>query len=156
MYHEKKSAIIRFVAVVMIVAMLLPAGTNAVAAETAQPRASYYLSIYNAYVYIPGGGQVRVYFNAEGTGYMDELGALSIQIYECSTNSSDINDWTWKKTFKHNTTSGMLSYNDDYHSGYVTYNGTVGKYYKAYVCIWGGQNGSGDTRYFWTSAKKCV
>ena len=35
----------------------------------------------------------------------------------------------------------------------LTYNGTAGKYYKAYVCIWGGKDGDGDTRYFWTSAK---
>lgn len=156
MYTKKKSNLVRLVAMVMIMTMLLPVGANAATVEAAQPRASYYLDTYNAYVYMPGGGDVRVYFNAEGTGYMDELGALSIEVYECSTNSSNLDDWTWKETFKHNTTSGMLSYNDDYHSGYVTYDGTVGKYYRAYVCIWGGKNGSGDTRYFWTSGKLCT
>ena len=80
---------------------------------------------------------------------MDELGALSISIYE----STDGTNWTWKKTFTHDSTSGMLSYNDDYHSGYVSYNGVAGRYYKAYVCIWGGKDGDGDTRYFYTSAK---
>ena len=153
MHNKKKSAIVRLVAVMIIFAMLLPVGAIAATVETTQPRASYYLSAYNAYVYIAGGGEIRVYFNAQGTGYMDELGALSIQIYECSTNSSDIDDWEWKKTFTHDSTSGMLSYDDNYHSGYVTYYGTAGKYYKAYVCIWGGKNGDGDTRYFWTSAK---
>lgn len=151
---KKNSVAIRVIAVLMIIVTLLPVGASAATTETVQPRASYYLDTYNAYVYIVGGGEIRVYFNAEGTGYMDELGALSIQIYECSTNSSDIDDWEWKKTFTYDSTPGMLSYKDDYHSGYVTYNGTSGKYYKAYVCIWGGKNGSGDTRYFWTSAKK--
>ena len=61
--------------------------------------------------------------------------------------------WTWKKTFTHDSTAGMLSYNDDFHTGHVTYNGVVGRYYKAYVCIWGGKDGQGDTRYFWTSVK---
>ena len=153
MYRYKSSPIVRVVAIMLILAMLAP---MSVSASEIQPRASRYLDSYNAYVYMPGASKVQVYFNASGTDYMDELGALSIQIYECSTNSSNINDWTWKKTFTHDSTSGMLSYNDDYHSGYVTYNGTVGKYYKAYVCIWGGENGAGDTRYFWTSAKKCV
>lgn len=156
MYSKKKSAIVRLVAVIMVIVMIIPAVTSASALEIVQPRASAYLDTYNAYVYMSGGGEVRVYFNVQGTGYMDEIGALSIQIYECSTNSSDINDWTWKKTFKHNTTSGMLSYDDDYHSGYVTYQGAAGKYYKAYVCVWGGKNGDGDTRYFWTSAKKAT
>ena len=87
---------------------------------------------------------------------MDEIGSLSIEIYECPTNSSDIRDWTWKETFKHNSTSGMLSYNDDFHSSHVDYSGTTGKYYKAYVCVWAGKNGDGDTRYFWTSAKKAT
>lgn len=155
MYSKKKS-VVRLVAVIMVMAMFLPVGTSVAAAESVQPRASLYLDAYSAYVYIADGGEVRVYFDVSGTGYMDELGALSIQIYECDTNSSDINDWTWKKTFKHNTTSGMLSYDDDYHSGYVSYQGTAGKYYKAYVCVWGGKNGDGDTRYFWTSAKKAT
>lgn len=156
MYNKKKYILVRLVAVIMVLIMSIPVGTSASAAETVQPRASAYLDTYNAYVYVVGSGEIRVYFNAEGTGYMDELGVLLIQIYECDTNSSDINDWTWKKTFKHNTTSGMLSYDDDYHSGYVTYQGTAGKYYKAYVCVWGGKNGDGDTRYFWTSAKKAT
>lgn len=148
MYNKKKSTIVRLVAVIMVLAMLLPVG-----AAAAQVRASYYLDAYNAYVYLPGNGNVQVWFDVSGTGYMDEIGALSIEIYECSTNSSNINDWTWKKTFTHDSTSGMLSYNDDFHSGHVTYSGTAGKYYKAYVTIWAGKNGDGDARYFWTSAK---
>ena len=141
----------RYIAFVLVFAMLLPVAVSA--AEPIQPRGSLYLSNYGAYVYLPGNGEVRVYFNVMGTRYMDELGVLTIQIYECSTDSSYLDDWTWKTTFRHNTTPGMLSYNDDYHSGYVSYQGTQGKYYKAYVCVWGGKKGNGDTRYFWTSAK---
>lgn len=147
--HKKIHSLTIAIALILLISVM----PHAVATEAVQPRASYYLDSYNAYVYIAGGGEVRVYFDVEGVGYQDELGALTIKIYECSTNSPDQDDWTWKKTFKHDTTSGMLSYNDDFHSGYVTYNGTAGKYYKAYVCIWGGKDGDGDTRYFWTSAK---
>ena len=142
-------------ALVLLIVTPILISTNA-NAVTIQPYASYFLDSYGAYVYPAGNSLVQVYFDVEGTGYMDELGALSIQIYECSTNSSDINDWTWKDTFKHSSTPGMLSYNDDYHSGHVDYYGTAGKYYKAYVCIWGGKDGDGDTRYFWTSAKKAT
>ena len=151
MYNKNKSIIIRFTTLIMVIALLIPIGASATTSQIVQPRASAYLDNYGAYVYSAGSGVVQVWFDVEGTGFMDELGALSIQIYECSTNSSNINDWEWKKTYTHDSTSGMISYNDDYHSGHVDYNGTVGMYYKAYVCVWGGKNGSGDTRYFWTT-----
>lgn len=149
MYYTKKSLIARFVTMLMLIALLVPMGASAAMPETAQPYASAYLDNYSAYVYLPGGGEVRVYFDVEGTGYMDEIGTLSIEIHE----STDGVHWNWVETFNHYTTSGMLSYSDDFHSGYVSYNGVSGRYYKAYVCVWAGKNGSGDSRYFWTSVK---
>ena len=145
MFSQKNNTVIRIITFLVVIALIIPMDASALV----QPRASDYLSTYNAYVYLPGTGEVRVYFNVDGTGYMDELGALSIKIYE----STDGTNWTWKKTFTHDSTPGMLSYNDDYHSGYVSYSGVAGRYYKAYVCIWGGKDGKGETRYFITSAK---
>lgn len=156
MVRKKTSRVLPMIAIMLVITLLLPISASASDADITQSRASHYLSYYNAYAYPAGAGLIQVYFNASGGGYLDELGALSIQIYECSTNSSDIDDWTWKTTFTHDSTPGMLSYNDNYHSGHVDYYGTAGKYYKAYVCIWGGKNGDGDTRYFWTSAKKAT
>lgn len=146
MFMGNKSPVVRVLAIVLAISLMAPVGASAM---TAQPRASAYLSTYAAYVYLPGDGEVRVYFNAQGTGYMDELGALYIELYE----STDGVNWEWVDTFNHDTTPGMLSYNDYYHSGYVSYDGVAGRYYKAYVCIWGGKDGDGDTRYFWTSVK---
>ncbi len=140
---------VRFIAVVVVVALLIPTSVCAATGELAQPYASKYLSSYGAYVYLAGNGLVQVWFSVEGTGMMDELGSLMIQIYE----STDKNTWTWVETFKHTSTSGMLGYNDYFHSGHVDYQGVEGRYYKAYVCVWAGKDGAGDTRYFWTSAK---
>ena len=156
MVRKKTSRFFTIISIILVISILFPVSARASNSDIAESRASYYLSYYTAYVYPAGAGLIQVYFNASGCGYMDELGALSIQIYECSTNSSDIDDWTWKKTFTHDSTDGMLSYNDDYHSGHVDYYGTIGKWYKAYVCIWGGKDGGGDTRYFWTTAKKAT
>ena len=133
MCKKNTSIAIRFIALLLIFFFISPVYAQAAEAEPMQPRASAYLDNYAAYVYLPGNGQVQVYFDVTGTNVMDELGALSIAIYE----STDGVNWTWKDTFKHD----------------LTYNGVVGRYYKAYVCIWGGKNGQGDTRYFWTSAK---
>lgn len=149
MYNRRKSILIRFVATIMIIAMVFPMGVSAAIQNTAQPYASAYLSSYGAYVYLPGNGDVQVYFDVEGTRTMDELGALTIEIWE----STDKNTWTWKKSFTHDSTSDMLGYDDFYYSSHVTYQGVEGRYYKAYVCVWAGKDGDGDTRYFWTSVK---
>ena len=78
---------------------------------------------------------------------MDEIGVLSIKLYESSDNST----WARVKTFSYENYSTMLAEDDYYHCSYVSYQGTAGKYYKAYVCIWAGKNGSGDTRYMWAT-----
>lgn len=149
---KKFSAMIRVVAVVLVMALTLPVGAGATAVETVQPRASAYLDSYNAYIYAAGSGKIQVWFNVKGTDYMDEIGALRIAIYESTDNST----WVWQKTFTHESTSGMLGYNDYYHSGHVDYQGVAGRYYRAYVCIWAGENGDGDTRYFYTTSKKAT
>lgn len=148
MYTKKKTVMFRFLVLLLIVAMVVPMSATAATGTTVQPYASYYLDSYSAYVNLSG-SKVEVWFDVYGTGMMDEVGALSIELYE----STDRSNWYWVETFKHSSTSGMLDYGDYSHSGHVTYNGVSGRYYKAYVCVWAGKNGSGDTRYFWTSVK---
>jgi len=149
MHNKKYFAILRIAAIFLVFAMLLPVGVNAAVPETVQPCASYYLNSYNAYIYPAGNGKIQVWFTVTGVDYMDELGALRIAIYESTDNSN----WTWVKTFTHDTTSGMLGYDDYFYGSNVNYQGVAGRYYKAYVCIWAGENGDGDARYFWTSSK---
>lgn len=149
MLGRKKNNLIRITAILLVLAMLVPVGASAAVVETVEPCASYYLDSYNAYVYPAGNGKIQVWFSVIGVDTMDELGTLRIGIYE----STDNVNWTWKKTFTHNTTPGMLGYDVVFHSGHVDYQGVAGRYYKAYVCVWGGENGQGNTRYFFTSAK---
>jgi|GEM_PF-700116 len=147
MHTAKRSVTIKLIAILLLVVMLCP-----VEALAAEPRASYYLSSYSAYIYPAGWGKVQVWFEVQGTNDMDEIGALEIQLYE----SKDNENWTWVKTFDYTDYSGMLGYNDYYHGGHIEYKGTIGRYYKAYVCVWAGKNGDGDTRYFWTPTEKAT
>ena len=137
----------RFIALVLAIVLLLPVGALA-----AEPRSSLYLHSYSAYVYPSGWGNVQVWFTIEGLDYMDEIGALEIQIFESKNNET----WTWVDTFIHTENSDMLAYNDYSHTGHIQYDGTIGRYYKAYVCVWAGKNGDGDTRYFWTNSEKAT
>ena len=147
MQTAKRSVTIKLIAILLLVVMLCP-----IEAFAAESRASSYLSGYSAYVYPAGWGKVQVWVSVDGTNYMDEIGALEIQLFE----SKDNENWTWVKTFDYTDYPDMLGYDNYYHDGHVEYNGTIGRYYKAYVCVWAGKNGDGDTRYFWTSAKKAT
>ena len=145
--NTKKYLLLRIVAIILIIACVLP--INAMAVE---PRASDYLMSYSAYVYPAGWGKIQVWVSVDGLDDMDEIGALEIRLYE----SKDNETWTWIKTFDYTDYPDMLGYNDFSHSGHVQYNGTIGRYYKAYVCVWAGKDGAGDTRYFWTNSEKAT
>lgn len=143
----RKTSLLKVVAFCLVFALILP--TTAYAAEDiATPRASYYLDSYNTYICRVGSnGQIQIWFDVMGVGTMDEIGVLSIELYEVSSNGTE----TWLKTFRHENNASMLIEDDWYHCSYVSYQGSTSKTYKAYVCIWAGKNGSGDTRYMWAT-----
>ena len=152
MLLRKHSVALKIIAIALVLSLLLPCSVFASTIEPNQPYASKYLTSYNTYVCAMGSGKIEVWFNVMGTGTMDEIGVLSIMLYE-STNQST---WTSVKTYSHENYASMLEENDYYHCSYVSYQGTAGKYYKAYVCIWAGKDGSGDTRYMWTSVERAT
>ena len=147
MRYHKKSLFAYFIVLLLVFSMACPATASA-----ADTRASYYLASYSAYLYAAGWGKVQVWVSVTGVDDMDEIGSLSIQLYE----STDQENWSWVKTFQYINHPDMLGYNTFVHSGHVEYAGTIGRYYKAYVCVWAGKDGQGDTRYFWTSPKKAT
>lgn len=147
MHSIKRSAFVKIIAILLVVVAVNP--IQVFAADT---RASHYLSAYSAYIYRAGWGKIQVWFEVDGTNDMDEIGALEIKIFE----STDNENWEWVETFRFTDYPDMLAYNDYFHVGHVEYAGTIGRYYKAYVCVWAGKNSDGDTRYFWTSAKKAT
>lgn len=152
MNKGNRANLIKLVAVVLVLSLLTPMNVSAASIEGAQPRASDYLNSYNTYICTMGSGKLEIWYSVVGVGDMDEIGVLSIKLYE----STDKTNWTRVKTYSHENYSSMLIEDDFFHSSYVSYNGTVGKYYKAYVCIWAGKNGSGDTRYMWTPVERAT
>lgn len=151
MNRNKKSAMMRVFAVLLVVVFLCPLNVSAV-----EPRASYYLDSYNAYPYAAGGGKIQIWFTVTGVSYMDDIGSLSIQIYDCATNSTNDNDWSFVTSFNNGNTPSILGHDDYYYSGHVECDATVGRWYRAYICIYAGKDGGGDTRYFWTAAAKAT
>lgn len=144
---KHKSLYIRVLSLLLVIFFICPLKADAV-----ESRASNYLTSYSAYVYPAGWGKVQVWITVDGVNYMDEIGAISVRLYE----SKDGESWTLVKTFQHADYPDMLGYNDYAHTSHVEYAGTIGRYYKAYVCVWAGKDGEGDNRYFWTSPKKAT
>lgn len=148
----RKTLHFRLLIICLTISLLCPCYVSAATQETAQPYASNYLDMYNTYICAMGSGKLQIWYTVIGDTTMDEIGVLSIRLYE----SSDQTNWTRVKTYSHENYSTMLIEDDYAHSSYVSYNGTAGKYYKAYVCIWAGKNGSGDTRYMWTAVERAT
>ena len=144
---QLNTVLVKCIILCLVFTLIIPATANAATVEPIIPMASYYLDSYNTYICDMGNGNIQIWFRVMGTGDMDEIGTLSILLYESSDNSN----WTRVKTYTHENYSSMLAYDDWFHSSYVSYQGIAGKYYKAYVCIWAGKNGSGDTRYMWAT-----
>lgn len=139
--NNKRFVCTRVISLLLVIIFILP--MNAFAVEQ---RASDYLESYSAYIYPSGWGKVQVWFTVTGTNYMDQIGALSIWLYE----STDNENWTLVETYKAANNVGMLANDEFLYSGHVEYGGTIGRYYKAYVCIWAGKDNGGDNRYIWT------
>ena len=149
---RNKQIMTKVFAIILACVLMVPCTANAAVVETIQPYASAYLTSYNTYICAMGNGKLQIWYTVVGDTTMDEIGVLNIRLYE----STDKTNWTRVKTFSYVDYSSMLIEDDFVHSSYVSYNGTAGKYYKAYVCIWAGKNGSGDTRYMWTPVERAT
>ena len=152
MKNRKHTIWLKFVACILAMALMVPVSVSAAAPETVMPRASDYLMCYTAYVCAMGGGDLEIWFEVTGNGTQEYLGVLTIFLYE----STDNVNWYWVETFLHTENDSMLSTNDWNHVDHVDYQGVVGRYYKAYVQIWGGPDDTGDTRYIWTPVERAT
>lgn len=153
MLRCRQAHLIKATAIVLAIALMMPMGVTAAEEETITPRASYYLAAYTAYVCAMGGGDLEIWFEVLGTGTQEYLGVMSILLYE----STDNVNWTWVKTFYHTDHEQMLLTGAWEVMDYVDYDEAIpGRYYKAYVGIWGGPDDCGDARYIWTEVERAT
>ncbi len=126
-----------------ILAMVIAITLCLAPTATAATNASMYLNSYLAYIYPEGDGDMSIWFEVQGTETMDEIGVLSIRLQEQSSTSST---WATVKTFSYTNYSNLLGYDDNFYYSSVDYSGKAGYSYRAYVTVWAGQDGSGDSR----------
>lgn len=152
MYGKRYARFFSMIAIVLVLAFVMPIPSYAAVPDTVEPLASDYLISYTSYIGPVGDGKVQVWFRVTGKGYLADIGTTIIRLYE----STDNENWTRVKTFLYEDYSNMLSHNDSHHMSYVEYQGVAGRYYKAYVCIWAGDETAGDARYMWTPVERAT
>ena len=152
MINRKKNIFIKVVEIILTIALMAPVSVSAAMPETATPLASHYLMGYTAYVCAMGGGDLEIWFEVTGTRTQEYLGVVVIYLYE----STDNENWYWVKTYLNNDYDTMLGTNVYYYMNHVDYEAVPGRYYKAYVGIWGGPDPGGDSRYIWTPSERAT
>ena len=105
-----------------------------------------YLSSWNGAVSVANDGTVTVNFGTHGTGCMDKIGASQISLYE---NGQFIKYYSAYNPLYNAT---MMGTNDYDFYGYVTYAGTKGNTYRAYITHYAELDGGSGTESMWTSS----
>lgn len=115
----------------ILVAVLLMS-IPALAAETPEPRASYFFTSSSTYLCNVNGSSFEAWFDVTGTGIMDEIGVSFIKIQR----SSDGINWTTMRTFSKENYPQLLDYNSTTHAAGISYTGTKGFYYRAWIQLY--------------------
>ena len=143
---------IKNIAFILAVIMILATPVFAAEENAPQPRESATLQEYAAFLHVPSGNQIQLWFDVIGTRRLDQVGSTRI-IIQCS---SDGVGWTTMKTYNYTSYSNMMATNAYDHCSYVTYYGTYNCYYRAYVTIQGTLGTESSTRYIYTDTIKLV
>lgn len=141
----------RGVALLLLFALCL--SPIATAAESAEPKASAYLSSYTAYMHANGGGSVSVCFEVFGTDIMDTIGATTVQLQESTDGGVT---FTTIKRYSYLNYSYMVNHDTGRCVSSVTYQGVAGRYYQAYVTVYAAKDGGSDSRSVFASKIKAT
>lgn len=120
----------RMVCLLLVVVMVLAIPVAAMENENA--RASSFFMSSDVYLYRATSTKFEAWFEVTALGGMDKLGASEIKIQE----SSDGENWTTVKTCTMSNYSNLICNNTASHASYVSYTGTVGKYYRAKITLY--------------------
>ena len=131
----------RMVSLLLAVVMVL--AVPAAAMENENARASSFFMSSDVYLYKTSSTKFQAWFEVSALGIMDEVGASEIKIQE----SSDGENWTTVKTCTMANYSNLVRTNSGVHASYVSYTGTVGKYYRAKITLYA-KNSTGTG--YWT------
>lgn len=119
---------------------------------TSGTRSSAYISLYRSTLTPVGNGKIDVLVDVSGCGYMAEIGAKKIVIYESTNNIS----FSKVATYTCEDYDNMISSGTIYFDTPITHKGVVGRYYMAEVSCYAGNGTTGDTRTYTTASVRAI
>lgn len=121
-------------------------------AASASVKSSAYLDSYRATIDPRSGGLIVVNVSVDGVGWMTEIGAKTIYIYESLDNKSFYRVGTYESSVY----PQMMGSGYDYYRDAVTYLGTPGRYYKASVWVYAANENGSDEKNYTTASKQAI
>ena len=118
---------VRCTCLLLVLSMVL--AVPAFAAESVEPKSSSFFMSSGVYLCNISGNYFEAWFDVTGVRTMDVIGAKTIKIQR----SSDGSNWTTVKTFTMDSYSHLVYNNTAGHTAGVSYTGSSGYYYRAYV-----------------------
>ena len=132
---------IRCVCILLVLAMVLP--MTAFASSVENSRASSYFAVSSAFLKTTSGNTFQVCFNVTCVGSMDEIGANFIKVQQ---RASEEDEWETVKTYYKEDYPNIVDYGQVTHAATVTYTGTSGYGYRAYIELYA-KKGTGEAFY---------
>lgn len=128
---------------IFVFAMTMFVG-NVFAAE----QSSLYLDAYRAWLTPQSDGEIAVSIHVQAVDYMDDVGALSVEIYESSDGGST---WERVRTYYSSMYPELLVQDDYlYYDTPIFHQGTAGYKYCAIVEVYAGDSTGSDSRSYQT------
>lgn len=129
-----------------IICLILVFSLIGTSAAFAAVESNAYISSFSGAVTVANNGTVTVNFGTMGTGKMDKIGAYAISVYE---------NGSWVATYyaANPLYSSTMMDTDAYQFyGYVTYAGTKGNTYRAFITHYAEKDGGCGTEGLWTAS----
>lgn len=140
--YWKKATALFLTLVLFTVSIAIPAGA-------VTGRSSLYLSYYRAWLTPVSGGKINVNVDVQAVDDMDNVGALTISMFESSDGGST---WNPDGTYTSALYPNMLDQDTYiYYDTAVVHEGTAGYKYYAVVTVYAGDNTGYDTREYQTT-----
>lgn len=116
---------------------------------SASTRSSLYLDGYRAWLTPKSGGKINVTINVQAVGDMDNVGALSVEMYESSDGGS-----TWHRDGSYASALYPELLQQDtylYYETPLSHQGVAGYKYYAIVTVYAGDSTGSDSREYQTT-----
>lgn len=111
-------------------------------AASATAKSSAYLDGYRVMLTADPGGEMVITVDVTGVGYMPELGAKTIYVYE----STDGKVFHRFATYESDDYPEMMGSGTFFYEDVITFQGVVGRYYYAKAYVYAGNSTGGDER----------